>query len=172
MSPPHPSLARLLAARLCHDLGGAVATLAGTLELVEPGDPSMLELARETAQALRLRIRLYAAAWGGAPGGDLDAAGLGALLGGAPAVPRVRFALERLAPEGVLPAGIVPLALNAALLAAEALPQGGTVHLGGDAVQGLAAWPEGRAAAWPRACWRRWPARPAPTSRRAVPGGS
>ncbi len=58
--PPPPSLARLLAARLCHDLGGAVATLAGTLELVEPGDPAMLELARETAQALRLR--LYAAA--------------------------------------------------------------------------------------------------------------
>jgi histidine phosphotransferase ChpT len=86
--------------------------------------------------------------WGGAPG-DLDAAGLAALLGGASMAPRVRFALDRLAPEGAVPAALVPLALNAALLAAEALPHGGTVHLGGDAEQGLTVWSKGRAAAWP-----------------------
>ncbi|MBQ1125386.1 histidine phosphotransferase family protein, partial [Streptomyces sp. B15] len=34
------------------------------------------------------------------------------------------------------------------MLASEALPRGGTVHLAGEA-SGLAVWPEGRNAAWP-----------------------
>jgi len=44
-------LARTLSARLCHDLGGAVGTLAGTLDLVGEGDAEMLGLAREAATA-------------------------------------------------------------------------------------------------------------------------
>jgi len=145
-----PGLARLIAARLCHDLGGVVGTLAGTLDLVEPGDPGMHELARESAQVLRHRLRLYSAAWGGGAS-DLDAAGLTELLQGAPASPRVRFALDRMEGGGLLPAALVPIALNAALLAAEALPRGGTVHLGGSAARGLHVWPDGASAAWPQA---------------------
>ncbi|MBV1799107.1 histidine phosphotransferase family protein [Siccirubricoccus sp. G192] len=152
-------LASSLCARLCHDLGGAVGTLAGTLDLVEgpgerPGEGSgevgseMLALSRETATALRQRLRLYAAAWGG-PGEEFDAIGLARLLEAAPAAPRVGFALGRLAPGTRLPAALVPLALNAALLAAEALPRGGVVHLSGDPGEGLVAWPEGKGAAWP-----------------------
>ncbi|WP_135465887.1 histidine phosphotransferase family protein [Crenalkalicoccus roseus] len=141
-------LARLLAARLCHDLGGAVAALEGTLALVEPDDPATLDLARETAALLRQRLRLYAAAWGEA-GEDLDREGLLALLQGAPAAPRVRFALEAPAPGGRLPGALVPLVLNALLLAAEALPRGGTAHLAGDAARGLTVRPEGTSAAWP-----------------------
>jgi hypothetical protein len=44
---------------------------------------------------------------------------------------------------------LVPLALNAALLGAEALPRGGTVRLAGDPGRGLLVCPEGRDAAWP-----------------------
>lgn len=145
-----PGLARLLAARLCHDLSGIVGSLAGTLDLVDPRDPTMLELARESALALRQRLRLHAAAWGQSAT-DLDAAGIEELLRGSPAAPRVGFAV-RLGGSGEaggkLPAGLVPLALNAALLGAEALPRGGTVHLDGDAERGFLVWPEGRSAAW------------------------
>jgi histidine phosphotransferase ChpT len=108
----------------------------------------MIALSQETATILRQRLRLYATAWGG-PGGEADAAGLAALLEGAPAWPRVRFVLDRLAPGTMLPAGVVPIALNAALLAAEALPRGGTVVLSGSAEAGLVTWPEGQGAAWP-----------------------
>ncbi len=141
--------ARTLAARLCHDLGGVVGSLAGTLDLVDPADPTMLDLARESAQVLRQRILLYGAAWGHAAP-DLDAAGLEELLRGAPSFPRVSFAMKVATADGMLPAGIVPLALTAALLGAEALPRGGTVRLEGDAT-GLLVWPDGRNAAWPAA---------------------
>lgn len=145
-----PRLSRLLTARLCHDLGGAVGTLEGTMGLVVPGDPTMLELAQETATMLRLRLHLYTAAWAGGAT-DLDPGGLVALLQGAPASPRVRFAADGLPAGQVLPAALVPIALNAALLGAEALPRGGSVALSGDAERGLAIRPEGLAAAWPPA---------------------
>jgi histidine phosphotransferase ChpT len=146
------TLARLLVARLCHDLGGIAGTLAGTLDLAAGGgeDDPMRDLARETAESLRLRLRLYAAAWGGAAE-EMDAAALRALLQGAPAAPRVAFATDGLAPEGVLPAELVPLALCVALLGAEALPRGGTVRLAGTAEAGFTVWPQGTAAAWPPA---------------------
>ncbi|MFZ4408942.1 MAG: histidine phosphotransferase family protein [Paracraurococcus sp.] len=141
-------LARTLSARLCHDLGGAVGALAGTLDLVGEGDAELLGLARDTATALRQRLRLYAAAWGGAAA-DADGASLALLLEAAPAAPRVRFRLDHLAPGGRLAAALVPLALNAALLGAEALPRGGTVSLAGSAAAGLVVGLDGRDAAWP-----------------------
>ncbi|WP_205963580.1 histidine phosphotransferase family protein [Roseicella aquatilis] len=141
-------LAQTLCARLCHDLGGAVGALAGTLDLAGEGDAEMLALARETATALRQRLRLYAAAWGGAAEAA-DAEALRCLLDGAPCAPRIRFVTEPLSPGRPLPATLVPLALNAALLAAEALPRGGTVTLAGSATAGLLVRPEGRDAAWP-----------------------
>ena len=141
-------LARTLCARLCHDLGGAVGSLTGTLDLVEPGEEELLTIAQETGVVLRQRLRLYAAAWGG-PTTAHDAAGLAAMLGGSPASPRVRFDLDGLAPGGMLPAPIVPIALNAALLAAESLPRGGVVSLSGAAEGGLVVLPQGNSASWP-----------------------
>lgn len=141
-------LAQTLCARLCHDLGGAVGTLAGTLDLLGESDAGMLALARETASGLRQRLRLYAAAWGGAAE-EADAEHLRMLLEGAPAASRVRFVLEPFSAGGPLPAALVPLALNAALLGAEALPRGGTVTLAGSAEDGFLVRPEGREAAWP-----------------------
>lgn len=146
---PDARLARTLCARLCHDLGGMVATLAGMLDLLEGEDGSeMLALSRETATTLRQRLRLYAAAWG-SPGEEMDVATLGTLLEGSPARPRVRFALDDLSAGAGLPGAVVPLALNAAMLGAEALPRGGVVHLGGSAGEGLVVLPEGRDATWP-----------------------
>lgn len=147
-STPDTRLARMLCARLCHDLGGAVGSLAGTLDLVAPGEDELLGIAQDTAVALRQRLRLFAAAWGG-PGTDLDAAALAAMLAGSPASPRVRFDLDGLAPGEVLAAAVVPVALNAALLAAEALPRGGVVTLSGSAGAGLVVLPTGASAAWP-----------------------
>ena len=149
------SLAHTLCARLCHDLGGAVGGLTGTLDLLQSADAEMLALARETGVALRQRLRLFAAAWGG-PAAEHDAAGLATLLLGAPASPRVQFDLDGLAPGAPLPAALVPIALNAALLAAEALPRGGTVRLSGTARAGLVVQPRPKPApgnagtpAWP-----------------------
>ncbi|MFC7474424.1 histidine phosphotransferase family protein [Dankookia sp. GCM10030260] len=141
-------LARTLAARICHDLGGAAGTLSGTLDLVGEGDAGMLDLARDTATELRQRLRLFAAAWGGGAAAT-DAAGLAQLLAAAPAAPRVGFRLDHLAPGAELPAALVPLALNAALLGAESLPRGGTVTLAGAAAEGLVVCLDGRDAAWP-----------------------
>ena len=141
-------LARTLSARLCHDLGGAVGALAGTLELVGEGDAELLGLARDTATGLRQRLRLYAAAWGGAAT-EADGASLVLLLEAAPAAPRVRFRLDHLAPGGRRAAALVPLALNAALLGAEALPRGGAVSLAGSAEAGLVVCLDGRDGAWP-----------------------
>jgi histidine phosphotransferase ChpT len=141
-------LARLLAARLCHDLGGAIGSLSGTLDLVGQGDPEMLDLSRETADSLRYRLKLFAVCWGG-PTSEFDGPAIGALLLGAPASPRVQFAVDDLSPARPVPAGLVPLLLNAALLAAEALPRGGTVHLAGSAEAGFTILPEGRSIAWP-----------------------
>lgn len=150
-------LAGTLCARLCHDLGGTVGGLCGTLDLAQGGDEEMLALARETGVALRQRLRLYAAAWGG-PTADHDAPSLAAMLLGAPASPRVRFDLAGLAPGALLPAVLVPIALNAALLAAEAMPRGGTVVLSGSAEAGLVVLPQPDPAASPGARPAAWPA--------------
>lgn len=153
MSQDLLGLGRLHVARICHDLGGIAGTLGGTLDLVGGDDPAMHDLLRESAQTLRQRLRLYAAAWGG--GADaMDAARLRELLLGAPASPRVAFDLDGVAPGTALSAALVPLVLNAALLGAEALPRGGTVRVSGDPQRGFTVLPEGRSAAWPPALLR------------------
>lgn len=152
---PDTNLARTLCARLCHDLSGVVGSLAGALDVMPRLGDELLEVAQDSAAALRQRLHLYTAAWGG-PAEALEPAALEMLLGGAPAVPRVRFDLSGLTPGEALPASVVPIALNAALLAAEALPRGGTVRLSGAADLGLVVLPvadHGAApATWPR-CW-------------------
>lgn len=142
-----PSLAEMLAARLCHDLGGAIGTLAGTLDLVEGPGGEMLGLARETSVALRDRLRLYSVAWGGGaePIGPIA---IGELLAGCSAAPRVQFSVDGIAADTVFPAVLVPVVINAALLGVEALPAGGVVRIGGD-LRGLMVVADGRRAAWP-----------------------
>ena len=62
-------------------------------------------------------------------GRSLSAEEIAALLAGAPSAGRVAFHLAALAPGTTLPAPLVPLALNAALLGAEALPRGAQVEV-------------------------------------------
>lgn len=153
MSQDILDLGRMHVARICHDLGGIVGTLGGTLDLVGGDDPTMQDLLRDSAQTLRQRLRLYAAAWGGGAEA-MDAIRLRELLLGAPASPRVGFDLDGVAPGSALPPALVPLVLNVALLGTEALPRGGTVRLSGDPGRGFSVLPEGRAAAWPPALLR------------------
>ncbi len=143
-------LAQVLTARIAHDLGSPLGTLAGMLDMLSGGpggeDAEMLDVTRQAAAELRGRLALQRAAWGGG-GEPADRAGLVALLGGSAAAQRVRFDLAGPLFEAPVAAELVPLVLNGALLAAEALPRGGVVTCSGSARE-LFFLPEGRNAAW------------------------
>jgi histidine phosphotransferase ChpT len=140
---PGQRLAELVAARICHDLGSPMASL--TALLPQAAAPAAMEVLDETARELRARLLLMGAVFG-LPD-ELDWPGVARLLAGAPMAHRVAFALP--ARAGVLPAGLARLALAGLLMAAEALPRGGTVHASEPAPGMLAMRPEGRDAAWP-----------------------
>ncbi|WP_159348059.1 histidine phosphotransferase family protein [Roseomonas harenae] len=142
------SLAQDVCARICHDLGGPLGALSGALELAEVEPVEALSVARDGAEAMRRRLRLWRAA-AGAGTGPLDRQGLAELLEGTLANGRVTADLSGL-PEVPLPAALAQAALAAAMLGSEALPRGGTIHLAGNGT-GIAIWPEGRNAAWPAA---------------------
>ncbi len=140
------SLAELLATRLCHDLSGPLGGLAVALEEAA-SDPDALDLAREAAGALRWRLLLMRAAWG-APA-PLQAAALHDLAAGLVNGHRLHLTLEGPLASATLPALAARLVMNAVLLAAESLPHGGTIRLGGDPGAHVAVHPAGKGAAWP-----------------------
>ncbi|MCX8134194.1 MAG: histidine phosphotransferase family protein [Roseococcus sp.] len=137
-----PRLAELVAARVCHDLGSPVASLGALLP--QAADPAAQEILRETAQELRARLQLLAALFG--PADERDWAEIARLLTGAPMAHRVAFAVP--ARAGALPAARSRLVLAALLLAAEALPRGGSVHATEPAPGRIAVRAEGRQVAW------------------------
>ncbi|WP_338663688.1 histidine phosphotransferase family protein [Pararoseomonas sp. SCSIO 73927] len=139
-------LAQDVCARICHDLGGPLGALSGALDLAEQAPDEALSVAREGAEAMRRRLRLWRAA-AGAGTGPLGRDGLAELLDGALPNGRAAADLSGL-PEAALPAPLSQAVLAAAMLGSEALPRGGTVHLAGQE-GGVAVWPEGRNAAWP-----------------------
>jgi histidine phosphotransferase ChpT len=146
-------LAQLISARLCHELGGPVGTVEGSLGFLgaglgAAGEAEALSVAREGAEALRRRLRLYRAAWG-AGVADMGVPEMLDLVDGVVAGGRARVEVA-FAGEPVLPAALAHLLLNAVLLAGEALPRGGTVRLAGDPAAEVAVLPEGPGAAWPR----------------------
>ncbi|SHI47207.1 histidine phosphotransferase ChpT [Roseomonas rosea] len=142
------TLAQDMCARICHDLGGPLGVLSGALDLAEVAPDEALSVAREGAEAMRRRLRLWRAA-AGAGTGPLGREGMAELLDGALANGRVTVDLSGL-PDEPLPAPLAQAALVAAMMGGEALPRGGVVHLAGGE-SGLAVWPEGRGAAWPTA---------------------
>jgi len=142
------ALAQDLCARICHDLGGPLGALSGALELAEAEPEEALSVARDGAEAMRSRLRLWRAAAGGGAG-PLDRQDIAELLTGTLANGRVTADLSGL-PDAPLPAPLAQVALAAAMLGSEALPRGGIIHLAGDET-GLAIWPDGRNAAWPAA---------------------
>jgi histidine phosphotransferase ChpT len=142
------SLAQDLCARICHDLGGPLGALSGALDLAEEAPEEALSVAREGADAMRRRLKLWRAA-AGAGIGPLGRQGIGELLEDTLANGRVMADLAGL-PETPLPAPLAQALLAAAMLGSEALPRGGIIHLAGGE-EGVAIWPEGRNAAWPPA---------------------
>lgn len=143
-------LAQVLTARIMHDLGSPLGTLAGMLEMLggtsDAEDAEFLAVARQAATDLRGRLALQRAAWG-AGGEPADRDGVLALLGGSAAAQRVRFDLAGPLFEAPVVAALVPLVLNGALLAAEALPRGGVVTCSATTRE-LFFLPEGRNATW------------------------
>jgi histidine phosphotransferase ChpT len=162
-------LAEVLAARLCHEFGGPLGTVAAALEIAR-GDadtaPEAIAHAGEAATAMTARLRLVRAAWAGGVD-DLDVAGLHVLCGGLPS----QVAVD---PDGLATARFLPpaarLVLNVVLLAADCLPRGGRISLGAAGPSATLVVLHGRDAAWP-AGFSAWIADPASAWRAASTAG-
>ena len=137
-------LARLVGARLVHDLAGPLGTIQAAAG-VAPGAARSDALLAETLDELLARGRLYAAVFGQAEA--MAGPALGALLAGAPGAHRVAFGIVGGPAE--YPAALAQIVLTAAMLAAEALPRGGSVTIAAGPGGGVVVLPEGRVAAWP-----------------------
>jgi histidine phosphotransferase ChpT len=137
-------LAQALCARLCHDLGGAVGSLVTVMDLGPAGGDEAGDIARESAEILRRRLRLFRLLAGAAE--HLSREGLETCVEGMLSHGKVVLA------GGVaVSAPAVPAVLAAILLASEALPRGGAVVLAGDPAKELMIIPTGPGAAWPPA---------------------
>jgi histidine phosphotransferase ChpT len=125
-------VAELLASRLCHDLVGPIGAVSNGMELLADGGMDMaddaLDLTRNSAEQASGLLQFYRMAYGMAgnrQGGDLkplrDVA--------AQYFSRQKVSLDW--PSGPAPQGMSDLAgkliLNMLVMAAEALPRGGTV---------------------------------------------
>lgn len=143
------ALAEALCARMCHDFGGPVGSLAAVMDLGADGGPDAAELARDSVETLRRRIRIFRLLAGADEA--LPAPALRDCLDGMLAHGKVGLDAGGLAPGSAVPADAVPAVLAAILLGAEALPRGGTVALAGDPAASLMVIPQGRNAAWPPA---------------------
>lgn len=143
-------LAETLAARLCHDLAGTANALIGAVEELRdaPDDPAeALALAQDAGDALVRRLRLVRAAWGHGTAAMAVPEWLALAEGATRRGLRLEIdGLDRAA--GFSTAG-ARLMLNLVLLAAEALPAGGTIHLAGHPDQDVVLRIAGPRAAWP-----------------------
>jgi histidine phosphotransferase ChpT len=139
------TLAQDLAARVCHDLGGAVGIVAGMLDLVADAESEALADAREGAAELRRRLLLWRAVTGGA--GPLALSDLSDLSKGQLAGGRASLSLK-ITPS--LSAESGQILLLAAMVAAEALPRGGTVEIVSESDEVLVL-PDGPLIRWPAA---------------------
>lgn len=150
-------LARLVGARLVHDLAGPMGSIMAAAGLVQgdaglvTGAPRSDAMLAETMTELLARGRLYAAVFGSAA--EVAADEMAALLAGAPGAHRIR--LEITAGLASHPAAFVQILLAAAMLAMEALPRGGRITIAGGPGGGTVIVPDGRMAAWPHSLLER-----------------
>jgi histidine phosphotransferase ChpT len=142
-------LAELLCARISHDLGGMIGTLAGALEMAD--DPAVaaeaVSVAHQAALELRLRLELQRACWGPEPGA-IDLPALRALAEGLPQGKHCVLDLAALPPDTIFSPAFGRIVLNLLMLAADSLKAGGEITLAGsgtDLVVAIA----GPRAAWP-----------------------
>jgi len=146
------SLAEALCARLCHDLSGILAALTGVLEIAaeEQSGNETITIATDTAVELGERLKLLRAAWG-PPTDDLDITRLATYGTGLAAGRRIALDLAALETGTVFPPAEGRVVLNLLLLAAEALPGGGTITLSGSPATEVRVVIAGPRAAWPAA---------------------
>lgn len=147
-------LAELVAARLCHDLGGPLSIISNAAELArlegergarQGGEAMALML--EGAEALAQRVKLLRAMLGPVTG-PLSADEVGVMTRGVVGGGRVEIDLSALAPGTVFAPETARAVLAAIAVAAEGLPRGGTIHAHGGA-DDVAFRIEGQGAAWP-----------------------
>jgi histidine phosphotransferase ChpT len=144
---PDMRLALLLATRLCHDLSGPLSGLGAALGEM-PQDPEALQLAIDAARALRLRVALLRAAWSTDPPA-IARDGLRDLSGGLTNAARLRMDLDELEDSAAFDPVAARLLVNVMLLAAESLPAGGVITLGGSPGGPVFVRIAGKRAAWP-----------------------
>lgn len=146
-------LAELVCARLTHDLSGPLATISGAVELVsledEESRQEAMQLAMEATAQLAHRLKYLRAAWG-AGGQELTVAAIAAMAAGVLGGGRVVLDAARVAGADRPLGPLGRVLLNALMVAAEALPRGGTIVCAGDTATQLVLQPVGEAAAWPR----------------------
>ncbi len=143
-------LSELVAARLCHDIGGLVATLTGLLELAGDSGESAEPIpgAADAALELTRRLNLLREAWSGESTG-LNLPGLQALARGLPGAHRLQLDLSGLPADTVFPPRMARMILNVLLLGAESLPRGGTIGLVSAGGQDLLVTIAGPRGGWP-----------------------
>lgn len=140
-----------LCARVCHDLGGPVGTVAGALDLTDSMGEEALDLARDASASMRARLRVWRAACGGGSG-DLTIGSLSEMLEGILSGGRAQLVVHGIKADTVLPSRTAQVLMTACMLAGEALPRGGEVRLCQDGPEGsFFLLPEGRVATWPPA---------------------
>jgi histidine phosphotransferase ChpT len=147
------TFAELLCARLTHDLSGPLATISGAVELLSLPDEGArqeaAQLAGEATSQLARRLKYLRAAWGGG-GQELTVAAIAAMAAGVLGAGRVVPDVARVADSDRPLGPLARVLLNALLVAAEALPRGGTIVCAGDPQTQLVLQPVGEGAAWPR----------------------
>ncbi|HEX3993688.1 MAG TPA: histidine phosphotransferase family protein [Acetobacteraceae bacterium] len=145
-------LVELICARLCHDLGGLIGTVANALDMVTEDagrDNEVLAFASSAAHALTQRLRLMRTAWG--PESDaITLPALVKLVSQTLAARRVRLDTDRLQADCEFASPVARVVLNLIVLACDCLPRGGAIVLLGEPADLLvrivgqgAAWPQG-----------------------------
>lgn len=128
-------LAALVTSRVCHDVASPAGAVVNSLELFDTGDASTkefaLELVRKSSRQVSARVQFARIAFGaaGSAGATVD-------TGDAENLARGFFADEKVSlvwnfPRALLPKNQVKLMLNLLLVAAKAIPRGGSITLAG-----------------------------------------
>lgn len=144
-------LAELVAARLCHDISGALGTVANALELAvdDPGSAAeALAVASDASGELGLRLRVLRACFVSS-GESLAIGDLLVLARGLPAARRMQIDGSAVTPDRPFRPLAVRLMLNLFALAAESLPSGGRLAVAGHPGRDIVLAIEGPRAAWP-----------------------
>jgi histidine phosphotransferase ChpT len=146
-------LAELVCVRLTHDLSGPLATISGAVELLSLDDEEArqeaMQLAREATTQLAQRLKFLRAAWG-AGGQELTVAAITAMAAGVLGGGRVVLDSARVAGTDLSLGPLGRVLMNALMVAADALPRGGTIVCAGNPETQLLLQPVGEGAAWPR----------------------